>query len=250
MTDFFAKPVKIKKLSIICPVYNEISTAKLVINNLLEIQNNYEDYELIIVESNSTDGTRNVVKEFEKNRLVKVLYEQGPLGKGSAVKIGLKNCTGDVVVIFDADNEYEVNDLQRLTNMLENGETSFCLGTRHKDGMKMRNFVNNNFLSRVFNGGHVVFTIFFNYLFNVNLTDPFTMYKVFRFEILNGINLKSNRFDIDWEILGKAIRVGAIPIEVPISYKSRSFNQGKKVKMFRDPINWIYRAFIIRFGPL
>jgi glycosyltransferase involved in cell wall biosynthesis len=250
MQDKFAQIRKVKKLSIIFPVFNEVNTVKLVITKLLELKNKFEEIELIIIESNSNDGTRDIIRSFESEPLIEVLYEQRASGKGSAVKLGIEKCTGDVIVIFDADDEYDVNDLSSLTKEIESGSTSFCLGTRHKNSAKMRHFENKRILTFTVNLGHILFTKLFNFLFDSKLTDPFTMYKVFRVEVLNKIELKSNRFDIDWEILGKAIRVGSIPLEVEVSYKSRSFSQGKKVKLFKDPINWIYRAFIIRYGPL
>jgi hypothetical protein len=100
------------------------------------------------------------------------------------------------------------------------------------------------------NAAHKFFTYLINIFFRVNLTDPFTMYKIFRKEVFEGVTLVSDRFDLDWELVAKAIRRGASPIEIPVFYDSRSFAEGKKVRFFRDPISWIIALFKFRFCSL
>jgi len=102
-------------------------------------------------------------------------------------------------------------------------------------------------LSKIMNLAHWFFTYIFNLTFGVKLTDPFTMHKVFNARIFDNVNLVANRFDIDWEILGSAIRLGSVPQEVPIEYKARSYGEGKKVRIFLDPLKWIVILVKVRF---
>jgi len=237
--DKFAKMNKVRLLSIIIPVYNEMpnleTNLKKIINYKLKVPSEY-----IIVESNSTDGSRDIVKALGYKDNVKLVFQEIPLGKGNAIIEALKYCSGDIISIFDSDNEYEISDLDYLIDPLVEGKTSFVLGSRHFSGVwKFREFKNQKFLSLVFNIAHQFFCFYFYLLFGVKFNDPFTMHKIFRKEIFQGINLESKRFEIDWEILGLSIRLGSIPIELPARYLSRSFKEGKKVLLLTDPIRWL-----------
>ncbi len=97
------------------------------------------------------------------------------------------------------------------------------------------------------NLGHVFFTALFNVVYGTRLRDPFTMFKVFRRDCLYGLTFESNRFDFDWELVGKLVRAGYRPLEIPVNYRSRSFSEGKKVSFFRDPLTWIRACFKYRF---
>lgn len=248
--DKFACKEIIQKISIICPVYNEVNSAESTLIKIIDVCKTFKDFEIIIVESNSTDGTREVINKFKNYEKLITLFQEKPMGKGSAIKKALPYVTGDLIAIQDLDDEYEPSDLVKLVAEIEKGISSFVIGTRHIRSNQIRNFDGQPFLSQIFNSGHLIFKLYFNLLFGCDLTDPFSMHKVFRKEIITKFTLQSNRFDIDWEILGKAIRVGARPVELPITYKSRGFKDGKKVKLFKDPINWIYRALVIRYGRL
>jgi hypothetical protein len=156
--------------------------------------------------------------------------------------------SGDVFLIYDADAEYLASDIPRLLEPIEIGLTSFALGTRHEKGRAMRVMDGHRIRPAVMNLAHHFFTMLINATFLVRLTDPFTMYKVFRTDVFTGVELVSNRFDFDWELVCKAIRLGCVPVEIPVFYKSRSFSEGKKVRFVRDPISWIVALIRFRLG--
>ena len=129
------------------------------------------------------------------------------------------------------------------------GRCAFVLGSRHggRKMMKMRQFTGQRSLSLIFNFGHWFFTTLINVLFFQRLRDPFTMFKVFRRDCIAGLEFECNRFDFDFELLIKLVRKGYRPVEVPVNYRSRSYKEGKKVRMFRDPITWLGVLVWLRF---
>lgn len=242
-----------ERLSIIMPVFNERATFPEVIAQLAAKRIPGMEIEIVIVESNSTDGTRDEVRKVEGWPDVRVIYEDRPRGKGHAVRTGLAQATGDFVLIQDADLEYDLNDYESLLEPLRTGRAAFVLGARHGmngQSWKVRHFTDEVMVSRVMNFGHLFFTGLFNIVYGTRLGDPFTMFKVFRRDCLHGLTFESNRFDFDWELAGKLVRAGYTPLEIPVNYKSRSFSQGKKVSFFRDPLTWFRACFKYRFVPL
>lgn len=240
------------KLSVIVPIYNEARTLRIALDAIVAKQVPGWELELIFIESNSTDGSRAIVETYRHVPRVTLILEDKPRGKGHAVRAGIARATGEVFLIQDADLEYSLDDYAKLLAPISVGERKFVLGSRHGpgDGFSMRKFEDQPFRAFVLNCGHWTFTLLINVSLGIWLKDPFTMYKIFRRECLDGIHLKSNRFDLDWELLMKLIRAGHRPIEVPITYNSRSFEEGKKVRMFRDPLNWLVAWAKARFGPL
>ena len=229
-----------QKLSVIVPIFNEARSAELVLGKIIDKRLEDADIEVIIVESNSTDGTRQIVQRFEGRPHLKVIYEPRPQGKGHAVRTGLAAATGDIVLIQDADLEYSLDDYEKLLAPILNGKTDFVLGTRHTEGnWHMRRFNNGKHCALIFNVAHWGFTWLLNKSLNTSMSDPFTMFKVFRRSCLNGITLECNRFDLDWEIVIKLVRAGYKPLEIPVTYTSRDFTEGKKVSMFKDPPTWM-----------
>lgn len=235
------------KLSIIMPVYNEVKSFSIVIEQVLQKHLENIEKEIIIVESNSTDGSKEKVKEYENHPNITIIYEETPKGKGHAVRNGLNVATGDIVLIQDADLEYDVDDYDALIKPLVNFRNMFVLGSRHTGSWKMRNMVDNKMVAFVMNIGQMIFTWMINVTCGVRLKDPFTMYKVFRKECLYGLEFTADRFDFDWEIVIKFIRRNYIPIEIPVNYTSRSYSEGKKVKIFKDPILWIIALVKYRY---
>lgn len=234
------------RLSVVMPVYNERKTFADVASQLVAKVIDGVDIELLIVESRSTDGTREEVERFQDRPGVTVIYEDRPRGKGHAVRAGLAHATGDFVLIQDADLEYDLNDYQILLEPLRTFRRAFVLGARHGiDGRtwKMRHFEDQAIVSQVMNLGHLFFTGLFNVVYGTRLRDPFTMYKVFRRECLSGLTFEANRFDFDWELMGKLVRAGYVPLEIPVNYSSRSFSEGKKVSFWRDPLTWLRACF-------
>jgi hypothetical protein len=241
------------RASVVMPVYNEKQTFSQVIEQLQRKQLRNLDLEIVIVESNSTDGTRDDVKKVECDPRVKVVWQERPRGKGNAVRTGLAHATGDFVLIQDADLEYDLDDYETLLAPLRTFRRAFVLGIRHgRDGhsWKVRHFTDQVLLGRWMNLGHLIFTALFNVVYGQRLRDPFTMFKVFRRECISGLRLECDRFDFDWELAGKLVRCGYDPLEIPVNYRSRSFAEGKKVTMVRDPLTWLRACFKYRFAPL
>lgn len=228
-------------LSVIVPAYNEAKSFETLMENLLRKEVPGLDMEVIVVESNSTDGTRELARKYKIHSKIKLIFEDQPRGKGHAVRTGLKAASGDYVLIQDADLEYDLEDYDALLEQLVAGRSAFVLGSRHggRNIMKMRQFTGRPSLSLVFNLAHWYFTTLINVLFLQRLRDPFTMFKVFRRDCLFGLEFQCNRFDFDFELLIKLIRKGYRPIELPVNYRSRSYKEGKKVRMFRDPLSWL-----------
>jgi glycosyltransferase involved in cell wall biosynthesis len=236
--------------SIILPVYNEQKTFSILMESLLEKNLVGIEKEIIIIESNSSDGSRESVLKYQQNPQVKIVLQDNARGKGNAVREGFERATGDVILIQDADLEYDLNDYQVLLEPVIGYKALFVLGARHGGSWKMRQFDDQHGTARIMNLGHLFFTALINILYGQNMKDPFTMYKVFRRDCLYGLEFECNRFDFDHELVIKLIRKGYIPKEIPVNYRSRSFKQGKKVRIFRDPLNWLWVDFKYRFGSI
>lgn len=243
------------KVSIIIAAYNEAGTVGTLLERVWAQPLPGLTRELVIIESNSTDGSRGIVTNFaarcrdDRSGEVRLIYQDGPYGKGHAIREGLAAASGDVVLIQDADLEYDVGDYPDLLRPIVEGRTHLVLGSRHLGaaGWKIRQFAHNGLLAGYMNAGGVLFRGLFNLLFSVRLTDPTTMYKVFRSSCLEGLSFTCNGFDFDYELLGKLIRAGYLPLEVPVSYQSRGFDEGKKIRLWRDPLSWIVAIFRCRF---
>jgi 2-polyprenyl-3-methyl-5-hydroxy-6-metoxy-1,4-benzoquinol methylase len=248
----FARKAEVRPqpvLSVVVPAYNEAKTFGALMETLLGKELTGLQMEIIVVESNSTDGTRELALKYKDHPGVKLILEEQPRGKGCAVRAGLKAAIGDYVLIQDADLEYDLEDYDGLLEPLVAGRAAFVLGSRHggRNVWKMRQFTKQHGLSLFVNLGHRFFATLINVLFFQRLRDPFTMFKVFRRDCLYGLEFECNRFDFDFELLVKLIRKGFHPIELPVNYRSRSFKEGKKVRMFRDPLTWLRALTWLRF---
>ena len=238
-------------LTVVVPVFNEGGTVREALDRLLAKQIPGIKFEIVIVESNSTDGSRDIVLGYKADPRVKIILEDTPRGKGHAVRAGLACATGDIILIQDADLEYDLDDYEELLTPIITGRQTFVLGSRHgSGGWAIRKFDDQPLHALVMNLAHWTFTLMINVALGIWLNDPFTMYKVFRRDCLDGLTFESNRFDFDWELLMKLVRKGHRPIEIPISYKSRSFKEGKKVSMIRDPLTWLRAVVKYRFVKL
>ena len=239
------------KLSVVVPVFNERATLPVALDALVAKRIPGWDIEVIIVESNSPDGSREIVERYRGQPGVKIVLEERPRGKGHAVRAGFAEMTGDAVLIQDADLEYDLADYEVLLAPLAAGTHHFVLGSRHSPGQwSIRKFKGQFFTASLLNAAHWFFTALVDVSLGLTLRDPFTMYKVFRRECLAGLAFHCNRFDFDFELLMKLVRNGYRPIEIPIRYHSRSFKEGKKIRMFYDPLTWFVALARARFGPL
>ena len=240
-----------RRLSVVIPVYNEAATARASLDAVLAKEIPGWELEIVIIESNSTDGSRPIVSSYRDHPRIKLILEDSPKGKGHAVRAGLAVATGEVILIQDADLEYDVADYDELLAPIATGRQAFVLGSRHgQGGFAIRKFSDQRGRALILNLGHWGFTVLLNASLGIWLRDPFTMYKVFRRDCLAGLTFECDRFDFDWELLIKLVRKGYRPIEIPISYRSRSFAEGKKVRMFRDPLTWLRALVKFRFSRL
>lgn len=229
------------KISIIMPLYNERRYIEQILKKVLSVKL-FVDRELIIVESNSTDGTREIIRRYEKKEGIHVIYQDKPLGKGAALKEGFKHARGDIILIQDADLEYEPDDYPALLKPILDKNTDFVLGSRHlgKNTWKIRRTTPLMWNARLIDIGSEFLSWLFYLLYHVNLTDPQTMYKVFRRKCIDGMEFKSNSFAFDWEIVIKLVKKGILPVELPVRYKSRSKKEGKKVKILKTGLQSLW----------
>jgi len=243
------------KVSIVIAVYNEAQTLTTLLERVWAQPLPGATKEIIIVESNSSDGSREMVAEFAARHSahaprIQLIYQDKPQGKGHAIRQGFAAATGEILLIQDADLEYDVADYPDLVRPITDGRAAFVLGSRHMGpaNWKIRQFAHNGPLAALMNVGGLLFRALFNTLFGVRLTDPTSMFKVLRADCLDGLEFTCDRFDFDYELVGKLIRAGFHPLEVPVSYKSRGFDEGKKIRIFRDPATWVLAIVKCRFA--
>lgn len=226
------------KVSILIPVYNEINSLEKLLQKVEEAPFAGLEKEIILVDDCSTDGTRDILKNLEGK--YKVLYHDVNQGKGAALRTGFKAVTGDIAVIQDADLEYEPNDYDGVLQLIINGEADVAYGSRFMDLTQSETVVKVNFFA------NKMLTLMTNILFGAKLTDMETCYKAFKTEFIKDIEIKSNRFDFEPEITAKVLKKKARLKESPISYKGRTFEEGKKITM-KDGIHAVIALIKYRF---
>jgi glycosyltransferase involved in cell wall biosynthesis len=226
------------KLSIVIPVYNEKDTLEEVIHR---VQATPYDKEIIVVDDASTDGSREILDRLvRENDNLKLFYHEHNQGKGAALRTGFAQVNGDVVIIQDADLEYNPEDYPALLEPIEKGVADVVYGTRLVGGRPHRVLFFWHYL------GNKVVTTLSNMLTNLNLSDMEVGYKVFRAEVLENLRIKSNRFGVEPELTAKVARKRVRIYEVPIQYHGRDYSQGKKIT-WRDGITAIFHILRFRF---
>ena len=223
------------KLSVVMPVYNESKTIREIVRRVLDVP---IEKEILIVDDGSTDGTREILRELDGKDGVRVFLQPVNQGKGAAVSVGFRYAEGDVVVVQDADLEYDPNEYPKLLGPIVDGHADVVYGSRFLGGGARRvlyfwHTVGNRFL-----------TLASNMFTNLNLTDMETCYKMFRREVVQSMRIESRRFGIEPEITAKVARRGYRIFEVPISYYGRTYEEGKKIGL-KDAINAFF--CILRF---
>lgn len=222
------------KLSVIIPVYNEKKTILKILEKVLKVP---VEKEVIIVDDGSNDGTTEILKEIKDER-VKVIFKEKNEGKGAAIREGLKYMTGDVFVVQDADLEYDPMDWIKMLKLMEEKNASVVFGSRILGKSKKSSFV-------FYLGGRIL-SILANFLYNAQITDEPTCYKMIKRDVINSINLKCKRFEFCPEITAKVRKLGYKIYEVPISYNPRTIKEGKKIR-WKDGLIAIWTLIKYRF---
>lgn len=227
-----------KKISIIVPVYNEINTIDEILKKIENASFCGLEKEIILIDDMSTDGTREHLKDFEDK--YKVFYHEKNQGKGAAIRTGMAHITGDIMVIQDADLEYDPVDYEELVRLIIEDKADVVYGSRLTGAKPSRSFMFTHLL------GNKLLTLTTNILYGATLTDMETCYKAFRSSFLDGIQIKSNRFDFEPEITAKMLKKKARLYELPISYYGREYAEGKKIT-WKDGIHAIIALLKFRF---
>jgi glycosyltransferase involved in cell wall biosynthesis len=224
------------KLSVIIPVYNESKSIREIIKRVIDTN---LVWEIVIVDDYSIDGTRDLLKELDGKDNVSVVLHEKNQGKGAAVRTGLNIAQGDVLLIQDADLEYDPRDYPTLLKPLEEGIADVVYGSRFLGGPR-----------RVVMFWHMVanqmLTFMTNLLYNTILSDMETGYKVFRREVIEGMPLRAKRFDFEPEFTAKVLKRKYRIFEVPISFNPRDYSQGKKIKL-KDAFEAVWTLIKYRF---
>lgn len=227
-------------LSVVMPIYNERKTLRQVVEAVRAVP---VPKEMILVDDGSTDGTRDILQELAALPGVRVVLHEQNQGKGAALKTGFQHARGDVVVIQDADLEYDPNDYPLLLAPIRSGEADVVYGSRflvdEREPGRERDAVYHYL-------GNRVLTFISNLFTGLNLTDMETCYKCFRREALDGVTIRSRRFTVEPELTAKLARRPLRIFEVPISYRGRSYGEGKKIG-WRDGVSAIWAIVKFRF---
>lgn len=228
------------KLSVVIPVYNEAGTIEKIIDKVLAVNTGLER-ELVLADDCSSDGTRDILGNLQKKHPDwKFVFHDTNMGKGAALRNGFKNATGDIIIVQDADLEYDPGDYPALLKPILDGHADVVFGSRFAGGATHRvvyfwHYLGNKFL-----------TTLSNMMTDLNLTDMEVCYKVFKREVLRKIELKENRFGFEPEITAKVARGGWKVYEVPISYFGRNYSEGKKIT-WRDGLRALWCIIKYKF---
>jgi glycosyltransferase involved in cell wall biosynthesis len=214
------------QLSVIMPAYNERDTIREIVARVMAVDLAPHTLELVIVDDGSTDGTRGMLKELEGQAGVRVFYQERNGGKGAAVARGIREATGDVLVIQDADLEYDPSDFRQLIAPIASGEADVVYGSRF-----MRRAGARPEVRRWHWFGNAVLTSFSNRFTGLGLTDMETCYKMLRRDVAARLDLQSRDFAMEPEITCKIARMRVRLRELPISYQGRTYDEGKKIGM-------------------
>ena len=219
------------KLSIIMPCYNEVDTIAEIVKRLKAID--IEDAEIIVIDDASNDGTKELLEAEIKPLVHKIIYHEKNKGKGAALRTGFKEAKGDVVVVQDADLEYDPRYLPKMLKLIENDTADAVFGSRFLGGNPHRVLYFWHYV------GNKLLTLLSNMFTNINLTDMETCYKMLRREIIKSIEIEEDRFGFEPEITAKIARGNNRIYEIGISYFGRTYSEGKKIG-WKDGLRAIY----------
>jgi len=216
------------RISIIIPCYNEVNTIEDIINAVRKIH--YDNKEIILIDDFSNDGTRELIRKGIETKVDKVIYHNKNMGKGAAIRSSMKTVTGDIVVIQDADLEYDPEEIHKIIGPILNGRADVVYGSRFVGATPHRVLYFWHLI------GNKLLTILSNMFTNITLTDMETCYKAFKREIIQSITIEENRFGFEPEITAKVAKMNCRIYEVGISYYGRTYEEGKKI-MWKDGIS-------------
>lgn len=224
------------KLSVVIPVYNEKGTVLELLSQVKAVKD--IDKEIVIVDDFSTDGTREILEKLQKeDKSVKIIFKPSNSGKGATLREGFQRTTGEYVIVQDADLEYDPQDYHKLLAELKD-EKTVIYGSRFSGDYKD--------MSSLHYIGNKLLTIITNLFYGEKLTDMETCYKLIPGDFIRGVKIRSNRFNFEPEITAKILKSGMKIVEVPISYRGRSFSEGKKIT-WRDGISALFTLIKFRF---